>query len=78
MGGGALTSRLFVELREKRGLVYSVHTRLEPLSDESLIVGSFATENDQVPTAIELVRREWHRLASGDVTKDDVMPRKCF
>jgi zinc protease len=78
VGGGALTSRLFVELREKRGLVYSVHTRLEPLSDESLIVGSFATENDKVPTAIELVRREWHRLASGDVTEDDVDAAKAF
>jgi zinc protease len=78
VGGGALTSRLFVELREKRGLVYSVHTRLEPLSDETLIVGSFATENDKVPTAIELVRREWHRLASGDVTEDDVDAAKAF
>jgi zinc protease len=78
VGGGALTSRLVVELREKRGLVYSVHTRLEPLSDESLIVGSFATENDKVPTAIELVRREWHRLANGNVAEADIDAAKAF
>src|SRR5919109_5080256 len=43
--GGALTSRLFVELREKRGLVYSVRTMLEPLAHGSLLIGAFATEN---------------------------------
>jgi zinc protease len=78
VGGGTLTSRLFIELREKRGLVYSVHTRLEPLPDESLIVGSFATENDKVPTAIELVRREWQRLASGDITEAAIDDAKAF
>jgi zinc protease len=72
VGGGTLTSRLFVELREKRGLVYSVRTTLEPLANESLIVGGFATENDKVPTAIELVRREWRQLSSGDVAETDI------
>jgi zinc protease len=78
VGGGTLTSRLFVELREQRGLVYSVHTRLESLSDESLIVGWFATENDKVPTAIGLIRREWQRLASGEVGEADIDEAKAF
>jgi zinc protease len=78
VGGGTLTSRLFVELREQRGLVYSVHTRLESLSDESLMVGWFATENDKVPTAIGLIRREWQRLASGDVAEADIDEAKAF
>jgi zinc protease len=43
VGGGILTSRLFVGLREKRGLVYSVRTALEPLADETLMLGWFAT-----------------------------------
>jgi zinc protease len=78
VGGGTLTSRLFVELREKRGLVYSVRTMLEPLSRESLLLGWFATENDKVPTALELVRREWRRLASGDVSEAEVDEAKAF
>jgi zinc protease len=78
VGGGTLTSRLFVELREKRGLVYSVRTTLEPLANESLLVGWFATENDKVPTAIELVRHEWRRLASGDVSETDIDAAKAF
>jgi zinc protease len=78
VGGGTLTSRLFVELREKRGLVYSVRTMLEALSHESLMIGSFATENDKVPTAIELVRREWRQLAKGDVFEADINEAKAF
>jgi zinc protease len=78
IGGGTLTSRLFVELREKRGLVYSVRTTLEPLANESLLIGRFATENDKVPTAIELVRREWRQLASGDVSESDIDAAKAF
>jgi len=78
VGGGTLTSRLFVELREKRGLVYAVRTRLEPLSDETLLLGWFATENDHVPTTIELVRREWQHLASGDVSDADIDAAKMF
>jgi zinc protease len=78
VGGGTLTSRLFVELREKRGLVYSVRTMLEPLSHESLMIGWFATENDKVPTAIELVRREWRQLANGDVSEADIDEAKAF
>jgi zinc protease len=78
VGGGTLTSRLFVELRERRGLVYSVRTTLESLSNESLMIGWFATENDKVPTAIELVRHEWRRLASGDVSEADIDEAKAF
>jgi zinc protease len=78
VGGGTLTSRLFVELREKRGLVYSVRTMLEPLSDESLMIGRFATENDKVSTAIDLVRREWRRLASGEVSEAGIDEAKEF
>ena len=43
IGGGTLTSRLFVEMREKRGLVYSVRTNLETLSGAGLLVGRFGT-----------------------------------
>jgi zinc protease len=78
VGGGTLTSRLFIELREKRGLVYSVRTRLESLSDETLMLGWFATENDKVPMTLELVRHEWQQLASGDVSEADVDDAKAF
>jgi zinc protease len=78
VGGGTLTSRLFVELREKRGLVYSVRTRLESLADEILMIGGFATENDKVPTTIELVRHEWQQVAGGDISEAEVDEAKAF
>jgi zinc protease len=41
-------------------------------------IGRFATENDKVPTAIELVRREWRRFASGDISEIDIDEAKAF
>jgi zinc protease len=38
----------------------------------------FATENDKVPTAIELVRREWQQLADGNVSEADIDEAKAF
>jgi zinc protease len=78
VGGGTLTSRLFLELREKRGLVYSVRTRLESLSDETLMIGGFATGNDKVLTMVVLVRHEWQQLAGGDVADAEVDEAKAF
>jgi zinc protease len=80
VGGGTLTSRLFVELGEKRSLVYSysVRTTLEALSRQSLMLGWFATENDKVRTTRELVCRKWRRLASGDVSETDIDEAKAF
>jgi len=51
---------------------------LQPLANESLMIGQFATENNKVPTAIELVRREWRQLASGDVSETDIDAAKAF
>ena len=45
LGGGGFSSWLTEEVREKRGLAYSVYSYLEPLRHAGLIIGSVATEN---------------------------------
>jgi hypothetical protein len=42
------------------------------------LLGWFATENDKVPTAIDLIRREWQRLARGDNDVADTDDAKAF
>jgi zinc protease len=51
---------------------------LEPLSDETLMIGWYATENDKVPTTSELVRREWQELARGEISAADIDEAKAF
>ena len=70
--GGGRTSRLNEEIREKRGLVYSVHSYLNPLDKIGLIGGRLATANANVGTALELLRGEWERMARDGVSEDEL------
>ncbi len=62
IGGGGFASRLMSEIREKRGLAYSVSTYLVPLRQSGVILGTVATQNDRVAESIDLIRREWQRM----------------
>ena len=47
LGGGSFSSRLYQEVREKRGLAYSVYDSLLWLEHTALFLGSTATRADQ-------------------------------
>ena len=76
--GGGRTSRLNEEIREKRGLVYSVGSYINPLGRIGLIVGRLATANAQVGTALDLVRDEWERMARDGVDADELAAAKRY
>ena len=78
IGGGGMASRLFEEVREKRGLVYSVSTQLTPYKAASMLSGSLATSNAQVGEALRLVRTELARVAREGVTDAELAAAKSF
>jgi zinc protease len=78
LGGGGMTSRLFEEVREKRGLVYSVGTQLAPYKAAALVSGSLATSNAQVGDALKLVRAELARVAKEGVTDSELAAAKSY
>ncbi|MCQ8104409.1 insulinase family protein [Methylomonas sp. SURF-2] len=55
LGGGSLVSRLFDEVREKRGLAYSASSQFMPLYREGPFVMSLQTRNDQTGQAIKVM-----------------------
>ena len=55
LGGGSLVSKLFDEVREKRGLAYSAASQLMPLYREGPFVVSLQTRNDQTDQAIAVM-----------------------
>ena len=63
LGGGGFSSRLYEEVREKRGLAYSVYSYLNPLDRAALVMGGVATQNERVAQSLELIRAEWRRMA---------------
>ena len=78
LGGGVLVSRLGEEVREKRGLAYSVYSYLYPLEHVSLFVGSLATENARVGEALEQVRLELARMQKEGVSQEELDDAKAY
>ena len=64
IGGGGFASRLMEEVREKRGLAYSVYSYLQPMRHASIFSGGVATRNDAVKTSIDLIRQELEKVAT--------------
>lgn len=78
LGGGSFTSRLYQEIREKRGLAYSVGSDLYPLDHAGLIIGSVGTENARVAETLDVLRTEWARMAKGDVSEKELNNAKTY
>ncbi len=78
LGGGGFTSRLFNEIREKRGLAYSVGSTLYPLRHGALILGSAGTASAKVGKTLEIVRAEWKRMAEGGIAAAELKDAKTY
>lgn len=55
LGGGGLVSRLFEEVREKRGLAYSTYSYFAPMLREGPFVMGLQTRNDQAGKALKVM-----------------------
>jgi zinc protease len=78
LGGGGFTSRLTEEVREKRGLAYSVYSYLYPMDHAPLWLGGVGTANAAVDESIRLVRQEVARMAAGEVGAEELADAKTY
>ncbi|MEK9752444.1 MAG: pitrilysin family protein [Rhodospirillaceae bacterium] len=77
-GSGGFTSRLYSEVREKRGLAYSVGTGLYPYDAAALTVGSVGTANARVGETLKVIADEWRRMAESGVTDKELTDAKTY
>jgi len=78
LGGGAFVSRLYREVREVRGLAYSVYSTLLPLNHAALFVSGTATRGDRAGQSLELVEQEIRRLAETGPTAEELARAKSY
>jgi len=78
LGGNSLTSRLHNEIREKRGIAYSVHTYLQTFEQGGLLIGHVACANGKVSKAIELINGQLDRLTLEQVPQDELNAAKAY
>lgn len=78
VGSGPFTSRLYQEVREKRGLVYTVYARLAPLDHAALVLGSAGTVNERAGETLAVIRDVWRDVAQGGVGEADLTNAKTY
>ncbi|MBS91518.1 MAG: hypothetical protein CMM95_00490 [Rickettsiales bacterium] len=78
LGGGSFQSRLYKEVREKRGLVYSISTYLLPYENDGLIMGVFQTRNETVNETIDKVKEEWDKILKKGISKKEFNDAKTY
>jgi predicted Zn-dependent peptidase len=76
--GGNMSSRLFQEIREKRGLAYSLYSHISAYMDTGLIRIYVATDQEEINRVLELIGLEIKRIQSGDLSADDIAGAKEY
>jgi zinc protease len=78
LGGGGFASRLTEEVREKRGLAYSVYSYIQPYRRASIFAGGVATKNEEVGRSLDVIRAELKRMASEGPTEKELQNAKDY
>jgi zinc protease len=78
VGGGVMSSRLWEEVREKRGLAYSVQTSVMPFKHTSIFTGGVATKNEEIVQSLDLIRSELKRIASEGPSEKELSDAKNY
>ena len=74
--GGSTSSRLFREIREKRGLAYAVGSYTQQFVDGGLIGVYVGTREDNVAEACEIIGSELAQLHAEGITDEELDPRQ--
>jgi zinc protease len=65
MGDGDYESRLWNEVREKRGLTYGIQADIHCSKYSSILIGGTATKNNSVQEVVILIRNVWQSMDEG-------------
>lgn len=78
LGGGGFQSRLYKEVREKNGLVYSIYSYLMPYESDGVIIGGFQTRNKNVDETILKVKQEWKKMKNQGISANELKEAKTY
>ena len=76
LGGGGFVSRLMSEVREKRGLAYSVFSYFAPGKDTGIFQAGLQTKNDQAALALEVMSATIAKFIAEGPTPSDLVAAK--
>jgi zinc protease len=77
-GGGTFSSRLYREVREKRGLAYGVSDHMVWFRDAAVTIGGTATRADRTADVISIIAAEAKRMAAEGPTPEELAKAKSY
>ena len=78
LGGGTFSSRLFSEVREKRGLTYGVGSGLQTGDYANMLYVGLSTRPDRAEEALKVIREEIARIVADGVTDEELATAKTY
>jgi len=76
--GGGMSSRLFIQVRERRGLAYYVSSVTDLFHETGLIAARAGLNLGKIEEAILVIKEEFEKLKSGDVKEEELKKAKDF
>ncbi len=76
--GGGMSSRLFQNIREKRGLAYAVYSELTPYSDAGMLSIYAGTALERAGKVVDLVVKEFRSLKESPVSEEELRRAKDY
>ncbi|OGL79289.1 hypothetical protein A3E39_02190 [Candidatus Uhrbacteria bacterium RIFCSPHIGHO2_12_FULL_60_25] len=74
--GGTMSSRLFIQVRERRGLCYSIHASHQALEDTGIFAIMAGLDKKRVREALTTIKAELKKVVSSGVTADELRRAK--
>ncbi|PIT93780.1 hypothetical protein COU00_02540 [Candidatus Falkowbacteria bacterium CG10_big_fil_rev_8_21_14_0_10_43_11] len=76
--GGSMSSRLFIAVRERRGLAYQVHTDVEGYRDGGYLTTVVGTSPDKTEKAVKIILEEYKKVSREGVSAAELTKAKDF
>jgi len=78
LGGGSFSSRLYREVREKRGLAYSVYSQLVWLDHAAMFMGGTGTRAERASETVDVIEQQIQRLIDSGPTEEELAQAKSY
>ena len=78
LGGGVFSARLFKEVREKRGLAYSVYSQLAAQDHAAMLIGGTSTKNERAAESMQVIEAEIRSLGEQGPSAEELDKAKKY
>ncbi|MDP2741678.1 MAG: pitrilysin family protein [bacterium] len=76
--GGNMSSRLFIKVRERSGLAYSIHTSIDASTDTGYLVTQAGIDHKNLEKSIKIILQEYKNLKDKKITEKELKKAKDY